>query len=225
MGRITAVIFDLDGTLLDRNKSLRQFIVDQYHRIIKKVTDIDQTQYVHRFVELDNHGYVWKDRVYLELIQEFDFPLDVNDLLTDYIHGFSKFATPFPNAYETLEQFKNRGYKLGLITNGYGEFQSRNLHALAIQNYFDVILISENEGIRKPDSAIFHRTAERLGVSLKECVYVGDHPVNDVAASRKAGMRGIWKEDSFYGECVECDGVVSDLLDVYRIVEKWNGIQ
>lgn len=133
--------------------------------------------------------------------------------------------TAFPNTYETLEQLKSRGYKLGLITNGYGDFQSRNFYALEIQDYFDVVLISEIEGIRKPDSAIFHRAAERLGVLPDECVYVGDHPVNDVAASRKTGMKGIWKEDSFYDECVECDGVVSDLLDVYRIVERWGIIK
>jgi putative hydrolase of the HAD superfamily len=219
---IRSIIFDLDGTLLDRNSSLYHFIVDQYERIIKNAKNIDKESYINRFIELDNRGYVWKDKVYQELIQEFDLPLDWNELLTDYKNGFCKHAIPFPNTFEILEQLKQQGYKLGMITNGFGDFQSSNIHALGIQKYFEVILISELEGIRKPDPAIFLRAAELMSVLPEECVYVGDHPINDVIASRNAGMKGIWKEDTFYKEQIKYDGVVRNLLDIKEIVRQWN---
>ncbi|MDH6672258.1 putative hydrolase of the HAD superfamily [Paenibacillus sp. LBL] len=219
---IRSIIFDLDGTILNRNSSLYEFIVDQYERIIKKAKNIDKESYINRFIELDNRGYVWKDRVYQELIKEFDLQLDWNELLADYKNGFCKYAIPFPNTFEILEKLKEQDYKLGMITNGFSDFQSSNIHALGIQKYFEVILISEVEGLRKPDPAIFLRAADLMKVLPEECVYVGDHPINDVTASKNAGMKGIWKEDTYYIDQFEYDGLVRDLLEIETIIEQWN---
>jgi putative hydrolase of the HAD superfamily len=219
---IRSIIFDLDGTLLDRNNSLYLFIVDQYERIIKHSQDINKEDYINRFIELDNRGYVWKDKVYQDLIKEFQLPLDWNDLLSDYKIRFSSFALSFPNTIETLKSLRHKGYKLGMITNGYGDFQSSNIQALGIQDYFEVILISELEGIRKPNPAIFTRVAEMMNLQPTECVYVGDHPTNDVIASRSVGMRGIWKEDTYYTERFDSDGIVRNLLELEGIIEQWN---
>lgn len=219
---IKSVIFDLDGTLLDRNKSLVNFINEQYERIIKDFKYVDKLSFLKRFIELDNRGYTWKDVVYQKLVKEFELPLDWNDLLSDYKVGFSSHAIAFPNTIELLERLKQKGYMLGMITNGFGDFQARNIQAIGISNYFDVILISEIEGIRKPNPAIFIRAAEKLQSSPEECVYVGDHPINDVLASRDVGMKGIWKEDTYYSDQFKYDEIVRDLLEVEEIVEQWN---
>ncbi len=68
---IKAVVFDLDGTLLDRDSSLKLFIEDQYKRYSDKVGHIPQKEYISRFIELDNKGYVWKDKVYQQLLSEY----------------------------------------------------------------------------------------------------------------------------------------------------------
>jgi len=76
---IRAVIFDLDGTLLDRNTSLYHFVVDQYARIIHYAKSIGMERYTNRFIELDHRGYVWKvDAFYTEPV-EYDGK--ISDLL------------------------------------------------------------------------------------------------------------------------------------------------
>lgn len=72
---ISTVIFDLDGTLLDRETSLRLFVEDQYERYTDHLYPVSKIEYVSRFIELDNHGYVWKDKVYQELNKEFTIML------------------------------------------------------------------------------------------------------------------------------------------------------
>lgn len=218
---IKAVIFDLDGTLLDRDQSLLHFVEEQYDRIIKPKFTVDKESYINRFISLDSRGYVWKDRVYQSLIREFELLLDWNMLLDDYKAGFSAHAVPFAQAVELLGSLVSNGYKLAMITNGFGDFQAGNIHALGIGGYFDTILISEVEGIRKPELAIFLRAADKLGVKPEECVYVGDHPINDVIASKAAGMKGIWKEDSYYTDSFEYDAKVRDLREIELILERW----
>ena len=151
---IKAAIFDLDGTLLDRDASVVRFINNQYDRLHKFVGHIPREKFVARFIELDNHGYVWKDKVYQQLVDEFEITgITWEDLLQDYIYEFKNNCVPFPNLIEMLEELKRRNVKLGMITNGIGQFQMDNIKALGIEKYFDAILVSEWEGIKKPDLA------------------------------------------------------------------------
>lgn len=68
---IKAVIFDLDGTLLDRDASLEKFVEAQYNRLNEWLGHIPESQFAERFIELDARGYVWKDKVYRQLAEEF----------------------------------------------------------------------------------------------------------------------------------------------------------
>lgn len=210
---IKGVLFDLDGTLLDREQSLIAFLHDQYQRI-QAFHCVEESTFVERFVQLDQKGYVWKDKVYQRLIEEWNVDLAWQELLDDYIESFQHHCVGFPGLFEMLDDLKDRGMRLGMITNGYGRFQMNNIKGLRIEHYFDVILISEVEGLRKPDPEIFSRALNRLGIEPHESIFVGDHPINDVDASLNAGMKGIWKEDHFFDRPVKDHIAIKDLREI-----------
>ncbi|WP_159888670.1 HAD family hydrolase [Paenibacillus puerhi] len=215
---IKAVIFDLDGTLLDRDNSLRHFIHDQYDRM-PFLHVVRKQVYVDRFIELDSRGYVWKDKVYTSLLAEFGIgDVSPDELLTDYINNFRFHCVPFVNLHETLEFLKSSGFRLAMITNGFGEFQLANVRSLGIEKYFDFIMVSELEGIKKPDPEIFIRALKRFEMDANEAVYVGDHPKNDIQASRNIGMKGIWKMDPYFNEDFERDGTIKELIELKDIL-------
>lgn len=193
---IKAVIFDLDGTLLNRDESVKKFIDNQYERLNKWVNHTPKEKYITRFIELDNRGYVWKDKVYQQLTEELEITgVTWEDLLQDYISQFKNNCIPFRKLFEMLEELRNKNFILGMITNGIGQFQMDNIKALGIEKYFQTILVSEWEGLKKPDPNIFLRALKQLDVSPNQSVYVGDHPENDVKAAQNVGMKGIWKKD------------------------------
>jgi putative hydrolase of the HAD superfamily len=66
------------------------------------------------------------------------------------------------------------------------------LDRLGLTDRFDVLAISEAEGIAKPDPRIFTATLERLGCSADETVMVGDSWSADVEGAHAAGLRAIW---------------------------------
>ncbi|MER2170836.1 MAG: HAD family hydrolase [Psychrobacillus psychrodurans] len=214
-----AVIFDLDGTLLNRDKSVDLFINDQYERLNKKFSHIPKEQYISRFIELDNHGYVWKDKVYQQLIEEFNIcSVTWEELLEDCLDNFKHHCVGFPHIHEMLEELKNNKIALGMITNGYGQFQMDNIKALNIESYFDVILVSESEGIKKPDPQIFLNALEKLNVEPSESLFIGDHPDNDVRAAQNVGMASVWKKDDQWSD-VKADAIIDDYLELPLILK------
>lgn len=81
------------------------------------------------------------------------------------------------------------------------------------------MLISEWEGLRKPDPAIFMRALTRLGVSAENALFVGDHPDNDIRASRNVGMKAVWKRNDPREAIIEADAVIDDLGEVVNVVK------
>lgn len=219
---VKAVLFDLDGTLLDRDSSVKIFIDDQYERLNKWLGHIPKEKYMTRFIELDCRGNVWKDKVYQQLVEELEIvEIDGEYLLQDYLSEFKNCCVPFPNLHSMLEQLRETNLVLGVITNGYGKFQMENIEALGIEKYFATILVSEWEGITKPNPLIFERALKSIKIAPNESIFIGDHPENDVKASEHVGMKSIWKKD-YQWDNFETSFMIDDLAELPTIINKIN---
>ena len=215
---IQAVVFDLDGTILDRRRSFERFVRDQWTRFSHVLQTIDQAYYVQRLIELDRDGYAPRKEVFTSMVAQFELAAEwAETLRRDYKSGFPSACVLFPDAAQTLSSIRERGFKLGLITNGSARMQSRKLNARRFRPRFDTILISETEGIHKPDPRIFHLALERLNTSPAHAVFVGDHPEVDVAGARAAGMRAVWCRDPA-SWTVEADAVIDELSDLLALL-------
>lgn len=190
---ISAVLFDLDETLLDRTTSLLAFLGDQHSRFAAGLGSGSFEAWRDRFLELDARGHVHKAVVYPSLLAEFHGDASLAEtLLFDYRTRCSLFACPFDGMVSTLMLLRAKGLRLGIVTNGETEFQARHVEALGLDSLMDGVLMSQTEGFRKPDAALFRRAADRLGVELVNCLFVGDNPVADILGAAAAGMATAW---------------------------------
>jgi putative hydrolase of the HAD superfamily len=121
----------------------------------------------------------------------------VAELLADYQERCCLHARGFDGMRDVLATLRMQGLKLGIITNGETKFQTRQIEALELHTLVDTVLISESEGIRKPDRELFIRASNRLRVDPGACVFVGDNPIADVLGAHAAGMRTIWFAPDF----------------------------
>jgi putative hydrolase of the HAD superfamily len=131
---IDAVLFDLDGTLLDRDASVLAFAHDQHRRLNSALHHVPRQVYVERFVALDDRGAVWKDQVYRQLVDELCIErLTPEALLDDYQARFRDHCVPFLNLHAALQHLRADGLALGIVTNGRGELQMATIRALGIE--------------------------------------------------------------------------------------------
>jgi putative hydrolase of the HAD superfamily len=191
MNNIKAILFDLDNTILDRTNTFRSFtnsFLRSYFDHLEMTQDIFD-----RIIHLDQDGYKDKHELFSELLEELPWktkPLET-ELLNFYSTEYVKNAVLMEHAREVVQHARKK-YKTGLITNGRTLIQYGKIDQLGIRNEFDLIIVSEEAGIKKPDPRIFEMAIKQLEVKPEECIYIGDHPVNDIEGAAKIGMETIW---------------------------------
>ena len=105
-----------------------------------------------------------------------------------------------------LEELKKRDIRIGLITNTFSDERDYIRRSILFQ-YFDVALISYEQGIVKPDPEMFTRMTDALGLRADECLYVGDGGSRELYAARDAGMQPLqctWFHDRGYEPHIPC---------------------
>jgi putative hydrolase of the HAD superfamily len=89
-----------------------------------------------------------------------------------------------------------------------------------VHHFFDAILISEVEQVRKPHPAIFERALQRLRTTAEEAVYVGDHPEADVSGAKGAGLKAIWKRNPYWPAPEAVDAVIEELDELPAVIKR-----
>jgi len=93
---------------------------------------------------------------------------------------------PLSDVHDLARELRAQGMKLALLTNT--EPPSRDFHLSLGYEFFDVRVFSCDEGLAKPDPAIYRLVAQRMGLNPAECLMVDDKAEN-VAGARDAGLR------------------------------------
>ncbi len=235
MPKLAAVFFDLDNTLYDHRRAAREALAEVYRRY--RVADAGTT--VDEFARLffDVNQRMWlklatgeidvrtlRAQRFAELFERLGAPppADAAALGREYLDVYLGRSYPLPGAEETLAALRPL-LPLGLLTNGFVDIQRPKVERLGWDKYFAWVVVAEEVGVFKPDVAIYERMCEAAALWPGEILYVGDSPVEDVIAARKAGLRTVWvrrdgPEVARWAAEAEADYEVADVRDVVPLV-------
>ena len=193
LNQIKAVVFDLEGTLLDRVKSREKFIEEQYERFHDYLIHVQLADFKKAFIELDDDEDNDKPDLYKEIIKRFHVDrLTWKDLFNDFEMHFYRYVLPYYDTLYTLEKLSQKGFQIGVIANGKSKIKQFRLHSLGLMHVINYLSTSETVGFRKPHPKIFEDMIDQLGVLPEQIMYVGDDALNDVAPARAMGMVSVW---------------------------------
>jgi len=97
-------------------------------------------------------------------------------------------AEIYPEATDVLRTLKERGYKIGIITNTINDYPLVRLKETGLMDFIDVVVQSFKFGKSKPNTEIFDHTCKELGLDKRLTVHVGDEYYQDIKGGREAGM-------------------------------------
>lgn len=207
---ISAVIFDLDGTVLDNEP--------EWETAFRAVVDSNQLSVVswmpNKWLHEPGIGITpnWK-RLAPEKAEE----LTVETML-EYRKADVKVRD---GLVELIEQIKEKGWLTALVTGSSWNVVEKELEELALYLAFDVTTTGEEVVILKPDPEIYVLTCQKLGLEPKECVVVED-AIAGVRAGAEAGCMVIGLESDYAPEetllAAGAKRVVADLNEIIDIL-------
>lgn len=201
---IRAVLFDLDDTLFDHRGCAREALaaVQQAHEVFQAMP-FDTLERAHAAFLEQLHGDVMLGRVPIEIarVERFRRLLDSAGvsgegdralmLAAMYRDTYRSRRRIIAGASALMAAIKRRA-SLGIVSNNLLDEQQDKLRACGIDELVDVLVVSEEAGVSKPDPAIFRVALDRLRVRADETVMIGDSWAADVEGARAAGIRAIW---------------------------------
>jgi len=179
-----AVIFDLDGTLVDSN----EFHIDSWDRAFRHFGKTFSYEELRKQIGKGSDNYLPQFLTPKEM-NEFGKELDQyrSDL---FKKEYLPCVKPFPSVRELFEQIRGDGKQILLASSGKKPETKHYTKLLQIEDLIDGQITSEDANSSKPAPDIFNAALAKLGVSRNEAIVVGDTRF-DVEAAKKAGLAAI----------------------------------
>lgn len=183
--RFKAIICDLDNTLYDENILLQavcSHFCEKYAINTALATNIT-----------DSHFRLHSKDIFGDWLKGFDFytPSRQEELFSLYA-SMPTALSLYEDAKAFLEAMQEGGIKVGILTNGNIQAQTHKIALLQLEAFpieYARILGKEYE---KPHISAFERILDKLQLTAKDCAFVGDNPLTDIAGANNAGIYSIW---------------------------------
>lgn len=219
---IKAVLFDFDETLQDRTLAFEGYMDTFFKTYLPEIKGEELEKRREDMRVTGKGGYVNRIEWYALLCDMWnwtDAP-SAEELAFHYDSKFGEHNVIFPNSLPLLKELKNKGFITGVITNGPSMLQNHKMDTSGLRPYCDIVVVSGDVGVHKPDPALFKYTADLLKLKTEECLYVGDHPVNDIQGALSAGMKALRMNWGYFKNqnLREDVPVIEDIIDVLNYV-------
>lgn len=182
---ITAVIFDMDGTLFSTEP-----IYFQCYQQAAAPLGLNFT-----FELFEKCIGISTDEAVPLMMSYFGRKVDIDAIYQGCCRNFEKYMEthpiPFrPGAKEAVEYFHSRGYKMGISTSNVRLWVEKILQKTNLLSYFPVIVTSDEVSKPKPDPEVYLRCAQRLNAEVAQCLVFEDS-VAGATSAISAGMRTV----------------------------------
>ena len=205
---VTHVWLDLDDTLIDFRGNSRLALAEVYEherfdRLYRTVDEWIENYEFHnrRLWELYNRAEISGDFLRME---RFRAPLSDAGVDPERATEMSRRLDPLyldclaatpgtvDGARELLEFLKGRGYTVGVLSNGFADVQQRKLETAGLRRLVDIVVLSDDIGVNKPDKRLFDHAMVRVGeTDPRRHLMIGDNASTDIAGAVNAGWQAI----------------------------------
>jgi putative hydrolase of the HAD superfamily len=140
----------------------------------------------------------------------------------------TKYFTLIPGVVELLRALRERGVKLGIVTNGLSETHREKIAVLRLSEFFDAIFLADEVGMVKPDPLLFAHACRTLGGAPINSAMVGDRYDRDIRGALEAGLKTIWlnvRGEKLPPGATPPDATCGSIAEAGRILLAWAGVR
>ena len=190
---ISAVLFDLDNTLLDRVAAFERFCRELYRTggVMGRTHSEDEA--VAMMVEWDRSGIPPAPALLERIMGTWPGVFrDLDQAVSVFLEMLPRIVILQPRTRNMLDDLSDRGVASGIVTNGGATMQRAKIEEPGLEALVASFTISQAAGASKPEPAIFALALQAIGAWARTTLFVGDNPELDIAGAAAVGMRTAW---------------------------------
>jgi HAD superfamily hydrolase (TIGR01662 family) len=243
--RFDALLFDLGSTLIYFDAQWPEILPQADAELVRRLQAAgllkDAQDFTQKYRARIEEYYSQRELEFIEyttayilrdILEEYGYPQVPDELIQEALTAMytvtQAYWMPELDANPTLQGLRDQGYRIGLISNAADDRDVQTLiDKAALRPYFEVILTSAAEGIRKPNPRIFHKALESLGVRPERAAMIGDTLGADILGAKNAGIYAIWitrRADSpanrDHLDTIQPDAVIDSLGELPGLLER-----
>ncbi|GMA25800.1 hypothetical protein GCM10025864_35590 [Luteimicrobium album] len=146
-------------------------------------------------LEADQDGHGSKEALARVLVDRLGWDDDVPAVIARFRAGIVDGLRLYDGVPGLLDELRDAGHRVAVVTNGTSAQQRAKIARCGLEACVDAVVVSEEEGVAKPDPGLLEIALDRLGatgIDRDQVWMVGDTAHADVAAGRAAGVRTAW---------------------------------
>ena len=190
---IKAILFDLDNTLLDRDRGFNAFCKSLYHNNSIMGDSHTEEEAVNLITLFDSKSKRSRQVMLTELMKQWPGVFqNLNEAVGFYETNYPKMLTLESSTRTLLQDLRKSGIPSAIVTNGDVLLQTNKVTESGLSNLVEATVISEGVGVQKPNKRIFQKALSLINASPSSTLFVGDTPEADILGAKNIGMITAW---------------------------------
>ena len=211
---IHAVIFDMDGVLIDSEPLWKIAEVAAFATAGIQITATELEQTVGLRIDEVVEFWCQQKGANSKLKEKI-----ISGIMSEMVRLIFERGSPLSGVHEALDFFKAAGVKIGLATSSYKVLLNATLKKLEISHFFNVALSAENLPYGKPHPEVYLQTAKALNISPQNCLVIEDS-LNGVISGKSAKMAVVAVPENSHSmneKLILADYIISDLTELFEL--------
>jgi putative hydrolase of the HAD superfamily len=227
-GQVKAVLFDLGGTLVNIDNSKDPLVMKrmlEHCGVNRSLKDVSK-EWVKSWERLNfremakllDEFWVQQNLRVLRNLRVESNAEKLARFIASHWWDYAKVSL-YPDAQEMLPRLKQKGLKIGLVTNGLQSDTNQILPKVGLQGFFNVVVVADTLRKMKPDAEVFRYALEKMKATPPEAIFVGDEMETDYKGAQTCGLSAflIDRDRKFQNKSVNR---ISSLKDLFKLSDR-----
>jgi len=191
---LKSVLFDLDNTLIDFLTFKKETAKAAAKAMIKQGLPATEIEVYGKIFSVYDEKGIEYQKTFYEVVKQYDLEINLAEKIQQagiiaYQQKKYQVLRPYPLVKPTLKKLREKGLKLGIISDAPRNKAWQRLVLTGLEKEFDFVITHSDTQEFKPHPSAFTLALKKLGVLPDAVLFVGDNPVRDIKGAKTVGMK------------------------------------
>ncbi|MFH1222083.1 MAG: HAD-IA family hydrolase [Candidatus Micrarchaeota archaeon] len=224
---LNAVLFDLDNTLIDFLTFKKETAKAAAKAMVAQGLPAKEVEvYGKIFSVYDSKGIEYQ-KTFSDVVKQYNLELNLAEKIQQagilaYLRKKFEVLKPYPMVRPTLHKLRERGLRLGIVTDAPRNKSWQRLVLTGLENEFDVVVTHNDTMDEKPSPSPFFLALQKLQLLPTTCLFVGDNPGRDIKGAKEVGMKTCLAKYGLWSKATEpkADYEIEKFEDLLKVISQ-----